>query len=176
MKVKLVLNFSERLALALLMLFLSGTHLGAQELLVGSAKRILTPDPLLPVSGGVGAPQAAEVKKGDLFARALVFAKGDEKVAIVSVDYLGWPAALGDRSRELIKGIPPKNILIGATHTHSAPDAYAFPDEEGKHAANLEYLEWCAEQIALAVNEALSRLQPAYLKIAVGVAEGKDCL
>ena len=62
---------------------------------------------------------------------------------------------------------------IGATHTHSAPDAYAFPDENGNHSADLNYLEWCVIQIADAVNEAASTMEPAHLKIAVGKAEGK---
>jgi hypothetical protein len=73
----------------------------------------------------------------------------------------------------LIKGIAPENILIGVTHTHSAPDAYAFPDEKGNVGADLEYLEWCVVQIADAVNEAVENLQIADLKIAVGEAKGK---
>ncbi|HHH50436.1 MAG TPA: hypothetical protein ENK52_05620 [Saprospiraceae bacterium] len=138
-----------------------------------AAVRVITPDPLLPVSGGVGVPNAVKQKQGDLYVRALVFEKGDTRVAIVNIDNLGWPAALGDKSRALIKGIPPENILIGATHTHSGPDAYAFPDENGKSKADFKYLNWCVQQIADAVNEAISKLEPAALKIAVGEAKGK---
>lgn len=145
----------------------------AQELMVGCAKRILTPTPLLAVSGGVGMPKPATVKKGDLYARALVMTKGSEKIAIVAIDNLGWPAALGDRSRKLVSEIPAKNIMIGATHTHSAPDAYAFPDENGNYGADLDYLDWCTVQIADAIKEALKNVEPADLKIAMGKAEGK---
>jgi hypothetical protein len=95
----------------------------AQQLKAGAAVRVITPDPLLPVSGGVGKPKPSTEKKGDLYARALVLEKGGVRVAIVSVDNLGWSSALGNRSRALVSGIPPGNILIGATHTHSAPDA-----------------------------------------------------
>ncbi len=144
-----------------------------QLLRAGAALRIITPDPLIPVSGGVGIPKPAHEKKGDLFARALVLEKGNVRIAIVSVDNLGWSSILGDRSRKLIKGIPMENILIGATHTHSAPDAYAFPDENGKTGADLKYLDWCTQQIADAVNEAISKLQPALLKTAVNEAKGK---
>ncbi len=140
---------------------------------VGAAVRVITPDPLLPVSGGIGTPKKATEKKGDLFARAMVLEKGGTRVAIVSVDNLGWPSVLGDRSRKLINGIPPENVLIGATHTHSGPDAYGFPDAQGKSNADLKYLDWCVRQIADAVNEAVAKLQPASLKIAVGEAEGK---
>lgn len=144
-----------------------------QGLSAGAAVRVITPDPLLPVSGGVGTPKKATEKRGELFARALVLEKGSTRIAIVSVDNLGWSSALGDRSRALIKGIKPENILIGATHTHSAPDAYGFPDQTGKSNADLKYLDWCVNQIADAVNEASKNLQPASLKIAVGEAKGK---
>ncbi len=152
---------------------LSTFDIHAQTFRAGAAVRVITPDPLLPVSGGVGQPKKAVEKKGDLFVRAVVFEKGKTKVAIVNIDNLGWSAALGDRSRSLIKGIAPENILIGATHTHSAPDAYAFPDENGKHGADLKYLDWCVQQIADAVNEATLNLVPVSLKVAVGEAKGK---
>lgn len=139
----------------------------------GAALRVITPDPLLPVSGGVGVPKPATEKKGDLYVRALVLEKNNERIAIVNIDNLGWPSVLGDKSRALIKGIPPENILIGATHTHSGPDAYAFPDEQGNTKADLEYLDWCVQQVADAVNEAVAKLEPAALKIAEGEAEGK---
>ncbi len=145
----------------------------AQEFKAGAAIRVITPNPLLPVSGGVGVPKKSSEKKGDLFVRALVLEKGGTRIAIVSVDNLGWSAALGDRSRALIKGIPAENILISSTHTHSAPDAYAFPDETGKSYADLKYLDWCVQQIADAVNESVKNLAPATLKIAMGEAKGK---
>jgi hypothetical protein len=148
-------------------------YAACQDLRAAAAVRIITPDPLLPVSGGIGTPKPTTEKKGDLFVRAFVLEKGNTRVAIVSVDNLGWSAALGDRSRALIKGIPPENILIGSTHTHSAPDAYGFPDEQGKSHADLKYLDWCVKQIADAVNEAVKNLEPASLKIAVGEAKGK---
>lgn len=145
----------------------------AQSFKAGAAVRIITPDPLLPVSGGIGTPHETKEKNGDLFARAFVLEKGGVRIAIVSVDNLGWSSVLGDRSRKMIKGIPPENIIIGATHTHSAPDAYGFPDERGKSHADLKYLDWCVKQIADAVNEATANLEPASLKSAVGEAKGK---
>lgn len=171
------ITFKTRGFLAILPLisifFFTSFSIHSQELLVGSAKRVLTPDPLIAVSGGVGTPKPVTTKKGDLYVRAMVLEKEGEKIAIVNIDNLGWPAALGNKSRKLITDIPFDNILIGATHTHSAPDAYAFPDEKGNHGADLEYLEWCTVQIADAVNEAYKNREPANLKIAVGKAEGK---
>jgi hypothetical protein len=144
-----------------------------QEIQVGAATRIITPNPLLPVSGGIGVPKPSKEKKGDLFARAMVFQQGKTRFAIVNVDNLGWTSVLGNKSRALIKGIAPENVLIGATHTHSAPDAYGFPDMTGKSNVDLKYLDWCVQQIADAVNEATSNLQPASLKVAMDEANGK---
>ena len=149
---------------------INGTNLQGQSFYAGAALRKITPDPLLPVSGGIGLPKAATEKKGDLFARALVLKKGNTSVAIVSVDNLGWPAVLGDKSRALIKDIPAENIIICATHTHSAPDSYAFPDEDGKTGADMNYLNWCAKMIAEAVNEASRNMEASFVKIAVGNA------
>ncbi|MEM6630483.1 MAG: hypothetical protein AAF694_12465 [Bacteroidota bacterium] len=145
----------------------------AQQLEVGVAKRIITPNPLLPVSGGIGKPSPVTQKLGELYARAIVLVKDSVKVAIVNIDNLGWPAVLGDKSRALIPHIPADHILIGATHTHSAPDAYGFPDENGVHHANLAYLDSCVVWIAQAVNEAYENRQPAGLRIATGKALGK---
>jgi hypothetical protein len=154
----------------LLILF---TQAHSQTFKAGVAVRKITPEKLIPISGGMGTPEIPTGIKGDLFIRALVLEKGQTRVAIVSIDNLGWPAYLGDRSRKLIKSVAPENVLIGVTHTHSAPDAYAFPDENGNHGADLEYLDWCVKQVAEAVNEAVTKLEPASLKTAVGEAKGK---
>ncbi len=140
---------------------------------VGAAKRIITPDPLLPVSGGVGIPQPAEAKRGELTARAVVFKKGDVTVAVVALDSLGFPATLGNRVRAKVKRIPAENILIASTHTHSAPDCYAFPLPGGGHTGDLKYMDFVCDKAAEAVNAALDALQPAVLKVATGEAKGK---
>jgi hypothetical protein len=143
------------------------------EFRAGIAVRVVTPDPLLPVSGGVGPSSPVNRKEGDLTVRALVLADGQTRVAIVSVDFLGFPSVLGNRARAKIRSIPPENVLIGATHTHSAPDCYGFPDHEGKFATDLKYVDLVCDRIADAVNEAEANLQPAVLKIATGEAKGK---
>src|SRR5204862_1110610 len=63
--------------------------------------------------------------------------------------------------------------LIGATHTHSAPDTYGFPDKDGKTSADPTYLAMVCSRMADAINEAFEKLQPAQLKIATGDAKGK---
>jgi hypothetical protein len=143
------------------------------EFQVGAAVRVITPDPLLPVSGGMGIPNPTREKRGEITARAVVFQKGNVSVAIVSLDLLGFPSVLGDRVRAQVSRIPAQNILIGSTHTHSAPDCYAFPDGRGGHTGDLKYMDFVCVKAAQAVNEAIDRLGPAWIKIATGEAQGK---
>jgi hypothetical protein len=137
------------------------------------AVRTVTPDPLLPVVGGIGPSHAVTRKEGELTVRALVFEEGTNRVAIVSSDFLGFPALLGNKVRGAVQGIPASNILIGATHTHSAPDCYGFPDGKGGTSSNPDYLMMVCRRMAEAINQAVSELEPAQLKIATGPAKGK---
>lgn len=145
----------------------------AAGLRAGMAVRTVNPDPLLPVSGGVGPSHPATRREGDLTVRALVFEQPGTRVAIVSADFLGFPAALGNRVRAAVKEIPGENIVIAATHTHSAPDCYGFPDGKGGTARDAKYVEMVCTAMAEAIREAASKLQPATLKIATGEAKGK---
>jgi hypothetical protein len=121
----------------------------------------------------MGVPKPAREKRGELTARAIVFRKGEVSVAVVSLDLLGFPSVLGDRVRAKVSRIPAAQILIGSTHTHSAPDCYAFPDGKGGHTGDLKYMDFVCDKAAEAVNEAIDQLQPAWIKVASGEAKGK---
>ena len=150
---------------------LEGTAAGSLK--VGAAMRVITPDPLLPVSGGMGVPNPAREKRGDITARAVVFQNGNVSVGVVALDLIGFPSALGDRVRAQVSRIPADHVLIGSTHTHSAPDCYAFPDGKGGHTGDLKYMDFVCNRAALALNEAIDHLEPASIKIATGEAQGK---
>ena len=150
-----------------------GVPAARAEIQAGAAVRVITPEKLLPISGGMGIPKPSREKRGDLTARALVLRKGDTTLAVVGLDLLGFPSSLGDRVRAKVSRIPAGNILIGSTHTHSAPDCYAFPDGQGGHTGDLKYMDFVCDKAAEAVNEAIDRLQPAWIKVATGEAKGK---
>jgi hypothetical protein len=157
-----------------LLLLLVVSHVNALAgLRAGIAVRKVNPDPLLPVSGGVGPSHPVTQRQRDLTVRALVLEQEGTLVAIVSADFLGFPAVLGNRVRAAVKEIPAQNILIGATHTHSAPDCYGFPDGAGGTARDEKYMELVCARMAEALHEAATNLQPARLKIATGEAKGK---
>ena len=157
----------------LLVTLLFSTLPALAEFRAAIAVRTVTPDPLLPVIGGIGTGRPVTRKEGDLTVRALAFEDGTNRVVIVSSDFLGFPALLGNQVRQAVSAVPPQNILIGATHTHSAPDTYGFPDKNGKSSADPKYLESVCTRMAEAINEAIAKLQPVQLKIATGEAKGK---
>jgi neutral ceramidase len=72
------------------------------------------------------APYPAEHVHDELYARCLVLDDGDTRIALVVCDLLGLHRSVSVEARRLIHeatGIPPQNVLISATHTHSAGTA-----------------------------------------------------
>lgn len=147
--------------------------LSAASFKSGVAVRVVTPEPLLSVSGGVGASKPATEKKGDLTVRALAIEDNGQRVVFVGTDFLGFPGVLCDRVRAKVKNVPAENILIGATHTHSGPDVYGFVEKPEQFAENLKYLDIVVARAAEAINEAVANLKPGSFRIASGAAKGK---
>lgn len=159
--------------LLLCIIFCIASPQAAAQFSAGTAVMSIQPERLIPVSGGMGAPTPATETRGELTVRAIVVQQGTTRVAIVSLDSLGFPGVLCDRVRARVPGILGENIVIGSTHTHSAPDCYAFPDGKGGHTSDLAYIDFVVEQTAAAINAAVESLQPAKLRSASGMAEGK---
>ena len=162
-----------RFTLILVVLVVLCSDVRSAQLQVGVGRRVITPDPLLPVSGGMGPTAPATEKRGELEARAIVFRSGQTTVAFVSLDLLGFPSVLCDRVRVQTPRIPATNILIGSSHTHSAPDCYAFPDGKGGHTGDLMYMDFVCKNAAEAINEAVENLRSAQLKVATDEAKGQ---
>lgn len=138
-----------------------------------AARRVVTPDPLLPVTSGAGPCRPAREKHMDLELRVLVVENNGTRVAVVSAPFLGFPDYLSEQVRQRVRGVPRENILIGATHTHTAPDPYGFPDENGAYGVDVAYLRRVCARAADAIDEAADSRRPAVLKTATGEAQGK---
>jgi len=96
-----------------------------------------------------------------LHARGIVLEDGRSKLAIVVVDSCYLPRVLIDAAKaraQKATGIPAKNMLVSATHTHSAPPSKRA---QGTEPAETAYHALLEEQIAAAIIEANKRLQPA---------------
>jgi neutral ceramidase len=116
-----------------------------------------------PISVNGGFADRKLTKLNDpLHARCLVLDDGKTKLAIVVVDSCMLPRKLLDEAKKLAEaktGILAKNMLVSATHTHSAPTAGpAFQSEP-----DAKYVEFLTGKIAEGIEKAHSLLQPAEL-------------
>jgi hypothetical protein len=97
----------------------------------------------------------------DLSATAIIVSDGDTRVAILSCDLLHIHPDLVRRVRRDAgerTGIPAENMMFCATHTHSGPATYAYPDSPpiGRaYVANLTF------QLVGLIEVAHHRLAPA---------------
>ncbi|MEA3463280.1 MAG: hypothetical protein U9R49_15460, partial [Bacteroidota bacterium] len=96
-----------------------------KELLAGAAKIDITPEGSVNIFGF--SPRNSTGVHDRQYVRALVLDNGKDKLAIISWDILhfsDFPAIKAIREEIFSKtGIPEENILINATHTHSAMES-----------------------------------------------------
>src|SRR5687767_1360758 len=94
----------------------------AKGLRAGAATSNITPPLGSAIVGGF-APFPATHVHDELHARCLVLDDGTTKLVFVVCDLLGIDRQVSDEARALLQQdlqIPPENVLISATHTHSA--------------------------------------------------------
>jgi len=106
-------------------LFNSTVGLAGQSVLkAGCAKIGITPPVGVWLSGYGHRNKPSDDILDELYAKALVLDNGRDKIAIVSTDLLWVPLEITNEVRSRVKrkiGIPEKNVLICATHTHFGP-------------------------------------------------------
>jgi len=123
------------------------------------------------VNGGFSDRKATSAHD-PLYARCLVLDDGKTKLALVVVDSCMIPKDLHEAAKSLAQkktGIPAGNILISATHTHTAPTvAGVFQSEP-----DAGYARLLTERIVLGIEKAHSRLAPAKAAWAVGKEPGQ---
>ena len=107
-----------------------------------------------------------------LNAKAIAISNGDTTVGFVICDLIAVPADVTKAAKSVIAertGVPPDNVLIAGTHTHTGPSiigALGTPEEEG-------YGEWVAPRIADAFTLAFERMEPAQVAHASGACPGE---
>ncbi|MBO3803710.1 MAG: neutral/alkaline non-lysosomal ceramidase N-terminal domain-containing protein [Candidatus Brockarchaeota archaeon] len=105
-----------------------------------------------------------------LYARAACFRDGD-RFTVVSMDAFGDGIGLTDSIRKLASektGIPREKIMVCSTHAHTAPETYGLC----WNAVDGRWLDWVAERVASAVEEAERRLELATMRVATARTEG----
>ncbi len=104
----------------------------------------------------------------DLLAHAVVFTDGATTGALVSADVTMIDRRHAERFREAASirtGIPASQVMIGATHTHTAPGLARSWMASEVSEPDAEYGEWFVERLADAVGTAMERLRPAVLAV-----------
>jgi neutral ceramidase len=131
----------------------------------GMAKVVVTPPVGTQLAGYAGRTDPSTGVSDDLYAKALVLDDGNERLALVVCDLIGFGIDMVNDMRDVIQqrsGIKPDNTMITCTHTHTGPNL---------RAAENAYVEGLKFHIAGAVAAAASKMQEAR----IGANKG-ECL
>jgi hypothetical protein len=120
---------------------------------------------------GFGNNRLATGKRDDLWARALVLEYGATRIAIVSIDLIGYYSkanyyGLAEIKKLVDPSLGTTDILIASTHNHEAPDTIGAwgPNSlsDGKYP---KYLRFIDHQIAKSINKAAASATSAVMTL-----------
>ena len=123
------------------------TPVGAQDLRMGRAAVNITPPLGMPM-GGYYRVRLNTGTHDPLYAKAIVLEEGGVEAALVACDLESIPRSFVDAARLIIQEtthVPPDNVMISATHTHTGPEmSHFFLDRlEGTTGADCQRLPRC---------------------------------
>lgn len=134
----------------------------------GAATSNITPPLGVSLNGGMSDRSARHIHD-ELRARCLVLDDGETRIAIVSCDSCMISRRTFDEAKRLIEKetrLPAGNLLMSATHTHSAVSSCSVFQSD----AEKDYLPFLARRIADGVRRAVNNLTPAHIGWGVGSA------
>ncbi len=127
---------------------------------------------------GFSQARAANGIHDDVWARAVVFDDGINRVALVSLDAIGFRH---DDVVDIRKMIPDDAgidyAIISSTHTHESNDLIGIWGQSPfKSGVNKKHMQYVKKQAVNAINEAVSKLRPAKLSFAQDLTGAEDLL
>ncbi len=150
----------------------------APEGRIGASAVLITPPTGTPLAGYYR-KRLSEGVLDDLYSKAVVFERDGVRAAVVVCDLLTFPRHIVETARRLIEeqtGIPGRNVMIGATHTHTSPVVSGENTRDMLDGGDTEparrYTESLPKLIAQSVAEANRRLTPARGSAAIAREEG----
>lgn len=142
----------------------------SQALHVGVAEVDITPPNGFPMAGYYH-ERLAEGQLDPLWAKAIVFDDGQTRAALVVCDLIGIASDLSQVVRERAAektGIPVSNIVISATHSHTAPDymkeLYLNLGGQRQEPQRAEYIQKLIDGPVQAIVSARAAARPVVLK------------
>jgi hypothetical protein len=149
-------------------------------LLAAACSRVITPvvgvnhsDPIF--MAGFGNDRQATGVHDDLWARGWVVQNADKKIAVVTLDVIGYFNNEIRTLRELptFSGLGFDAIMVTSTHVHEGPDTMGLwgPDQMTS-GVDTGYLDFVNQSVADCVAEANANLVPAEIRFATGSTVG----
>jgi len=148
--------------------------MSAASLFVGVSKRVITPKLGCELAGFDARKGVAARVHDDLFASVILISKGNETVALVSLDLIGIAQETTNAIRAAVhasRGIAERNVILCATHTHCAPVTikHFFNGDQNLDA---QYLGFLHSQVINAIEEAYDQREPGIVKSGLVRIEG----
>lgn len=150
---------------------------GAQERSwrAGVAAVDITPEPATGQwLAGLGDPEDQRVSVGahdPIWCRALAVSDGETTVVFAVCDLIGLFYNDVEDIRAGVRQVPPGNVLIGATHVHSAPDTLGlWGPADDRSGVDPAFLARVKERATAAINQAIEGLEPVSLRLAETVS------
>lgn len=102
-----------------------------------------------------------------LWARSMVIDNGSFRLALCVIDMISFG---NDEVIDVRKRLDPKSkidyLIISSTHVHSSPDLMGmYGPDQFTRGVNAEYLEQVKQGILASLEEAVTKLEPAYFKV-----------
>ncbi len=136
------------------------------DLTAGAAKKPITPKSAGQYLAGLDANRRATGVHDDIYCRCLAISDGNTTIAIASLDLIGLLPTHVAAIRAKVADLPLSNLVIAATHVHSAPDTIGLWGLPGRSGIDPGYISYVQTQAAAAINAALDDMKPARLKLA----------
>lgn len=153
----------------------SGVAEDKKVFVAGAAQVDITPLELPVIVSGSFLERKAETVRDRLYVRSMVLDDGTTRIAVCIVDSLFMPRDLLDEAKRLASkktGICMENILVSATHTHTAPSVAGALGT----GVDEKYKKFLPSKIAEAIQRADDRLEPARIGwTAIDVPEHTYC-
>ncbi len=125
----------------------------------GAATSNITPHLGVSINGNMQDGKATHIHD-ELHARCLALDDGTTKLVLVVCDSCMIPREVFDAAKKMVHeatGLPLENMMMSATHTHSAPTSGSVFQSD----ADADYQKFLAHRIADGIRRALNNLEPA---------------
>jgi hypothetical protein len=139
------------------------------------ARTTITPPEGMSMLGYAGREGVAQGKDGELYATALVLEDERTRVGILRCDraFVQEPLASVLRRQIGVRlGVPPRHVLLNASHTHCGPTLqdFHYDDDPAQQRMREAYSAWLCKEIPEVGGRAVDRLCRARLGTATGEA------